>query len=181
MRTLIVAVFALSLTLACYAGPVTVTNGGFEDQTFAGWTQSGNTDFTGVICASGAQAGSCYGNFGPVGSLGYIAQDLATTPGDLYDVTFWLRGSGTYNEFQLIWGGNLVYDAVNVSLADWTPITVSGLAGTGSTELRFGLRNDPAFLYLDSISVATSASVPEPSTILMLAAGALLIGVRRLF
>jgi hypothetical protein len=103
MRTLIAAVFVLSLTLACYAGPVTVTNGGFEDlsHSFAGWTQSGNTNFTSVVCNGVAQEGSCFGSFGPVGSLGYIAQDLTTTPGDLYDVTFWLRGTGSCEEIEL--------------------------------------------------------------------------------
>ena len=52
-----------------------ITNGGFETGNFSGWTQSGNTGFTGVDGGS-ANSGSFGASFGPVGSLGAIADPL---------------------------------------------------------------------------------------------------------
>ena len=77
-----------------------VSNCGFETGTFASWTQSGNTGFTGVDAGS-ANSGAFGAFFGPIGSLGFITQNLSTTAGGTYDLEFWLRAAaGTPNRFQ---------------------------------------------------------------------------------
>src|SRR5207248_5370847 len=68
-----------------------VANCGFETGTFASWTQSGNTGFAGVSGGGVENSGDFGAFFGPVGSLGFITQNLPTTAGGTYDLEFWLR------------------------------------------------------------------------------------------
>src|SRR5437763_14670365 len=61
-----------------------VANCGFETGTFASWTQSGNTGFAGVSGGGVENSGDFGAFFGPVGSLGFITQNLPTPAGGPY-------------------------------------------------------------------------------------------------
>jgi hypothetical protein len=153
-----------------------VTNGGFEAGNFSGWTQSGNTDYTDVDIGL-AHSGTYGAEFGPIGSLGFISQNLPTIPGETYDLTFWLRkDQGTPSEFHAYWGGVSQIDIIDLN--DFLPYTefsfLDLIAPSSSTELKFGFRHDPAWFTLDDVSV-TGAAVPEPATMLLLGSG--LIGL----
>src|SRR5258708_2856220 len=95
----------LTVSHAAYAQEL-LANPGFETGDFTGWTQSGNTGFSG---ATGAPHTGQFGAFfGPVGSMGFISQDLATIPGAAYEISWWLgnfRGTSTSNEFSATAGG----------------------------------------------------------------------------
>ena len=109
MRKILLTLMSLVLMMLpglALSAPL-VANGDFETGDFTGWTQSGNLGFTGVG-TSPVHSGTYAAFLGPVGSLGYLSQILTTSPGGIYDLSFWLEnGGGTPNEFQVTWGGTL--------------------------------------------------------------------------
>src|SRR2546422_4407815 len=80
-----------------------VTNGSFETGDFTGWTQTGNTGFSGVECPgapfAGPGDGNCDAFFGPVGSNGTISQTFATVVGAFYTIVFDFRPDGGVTSF----------------------------------------------------------------------------------
>jgi len=141
-----------------------VTNGGFETGDFTGWTQSGNTGFTGVINTT-PHSGTYSAFFGPTGSLGFITQNLPTTSGNAYDLTFWLKNDDSLmdNDFEVSWNGTMVDSIHNGPLMPYTQFFYPGLvAPTGSTPLEFGFRNESSFWYLDDVSVHLHVVKPQP-------------------
>src|ERR1700693_6210131 len=74
---------------SAYAANI-VVNGSFESGDFTGWTQTGNSGFSGVECPgvgfAGPNDGACDAFFGPVGSVGGITQTLGTLPGRFYNI-----------------------------------------------------------------------------------------------
>src|SRR5271169_2184183 len=84
-----------------------VTNGSFETQDFTGWTQFGNTDFTGVDCNNANDFGVsptngvCQAFFGPIGTKGGIDQAPVVSATALYTVSFDMANlGGTPNSFE---------------------------------------------------------------------------------
>src|SRR5258707_12300680 len=93
--------FALESAAACDRVPGNlVVNCGFETNDFTGWIRSGNPGFTNIDMPS-AHSGTYGLDIGPVGSMGFIEQPLATTPGASYRLCYWLANpGGPSNEIQ---------------------------------------------------------------------------------
>jgi hypothetical protein len=186
----LLAIPLFCIALHASATPITniVTNGGFETGNFIGWTQSGNTDFTGVDSDSAHSGG--FGAFaGPVKDLGYLSQTLNTVAGMAYDLSFFLvnaigserqsispirPGGGPVTQvFQVFWNGSLVFQIPpTADPSAYTQINLTGLLATGvATELRFGFRNDDGFWNIDDIvaGLPAGASVPEALSTVWLA------------
>jgi hypothetical protein len=150
-----------------------VVNGSFETGNFSGWTQFGNTGFTGVQLGSfGGIAptdGAYQAFFGPVGSTGGITQSLATIPSGFYWVSFDVANlGGTPNSFAADWGGLTFLAGTNVGVAPYTHFAFTLMAAGASTALTFTTRQDPSFFLVDNVNVQ---SMPEPGTMLLLATG----------
>jgi hypothetical protein len=169
------------LTLLLAAGSAAradlVVNGGFETGNFSGWTQSGNVTFTSVQGAGtfpGPHSGNFFASLGPVGSLGFLDQNLATTAGTTYHLSYWLESDGgTPNEFQVQLNGVVVQDMTNIPASPggkYEEHTLDFTATSASTNLKLGFRDDPGFFGLDDISVN---AVPEPATLALAGSGLL--------
>ena len=133
-----------------------VQNGGFETGDFTGWTQSGNTAAT-FVSTTGlyARAGAHGAQLGPSTTLGYLTQTLATTAGQTYLLSLWLDSpSGlTPTEFQVSWGGNVLYDQSNLGKFGWVNLQFTVTATNAATVLQFGFYDNPDYLGLDDVSV----------------------------
>jgi hypothetical protein len=88
------AVAAMLVTLnaqfsPAHAAATVVQNGGFETGDFTGWSQMGTAGSAVVSYSASFVHSGIHGlSTGPVGSLGYIYQIVATVPGQVYRLSF---------------------------------------------------------------------------------------------
>jgi hypothetical protein len=149
-----------------------VLNGGFETGSLAGWTQTGNTSGTdaGGVPHSGIYAA----RMGPVDTDGHLSQEIATTAGTTYDVSFWVESPKSYpnqpnNSFSVEFAGVTFASGTDLPETGYTQYSAA-ITATGDTSLlQITARNNPAHFYFDDVSVvaqdsATTAAVPLPSS-----------------
>ncbi|MEH2070526.1 MAG: PEP-CTERM sorting domain-containing protein [Nostoc sp.] len=160
-----------------------VYNGGFEldplvdpnnpnttNPNVTGWNKSGDPfDTSGIKISNFPQSGNQGLAIGSFVNPAYISQNLATTIGSNYNLSFFLGtdedGSEVDNIFQAFVDESKVFEKINSTNIAGNPFTQYSLnfvATKSSTELKLGGRASYGFLYLDSVSVTP---VPEPSTI----------------
>ncbi len=148
---------ALGLDEVTVAAVPILQNGGFEFGDFTGWTPSGNFSDCGVSTNSlYAHAGFYGGQFGPVGSLGYLSQTFATIPGQTYLIGFMFENPTymTNSEFNVAWNGSTLVDFTNLDLLGWLPYNFLVTATNTTSTLKFGFRDDPLYLGLDEVYVS---------------------------
>ena len=140
--------------------PNIVLNGGFEASDFTAWNQSGNVNDTTVASSPGVHSGTYTAALGPSGALGYLAQALPTTPGQVYLLSLWLDspdGRGP-NEFLVSWDGRTLFDQLDIGPIGWTNLQYLVRGTSAGALLQIGFRDDPAYLYLDDISLTPLAA-----------------------
>ena len=170
------AVFVLAIALLVSGSSFAqlVTNGGFETGNFAGWSQFGNTGFTGVD--GGANSGSFGAYFGAVGSQGGIQQTIGTCAGCTYTLDFWMANDGgDPNSVTISFDGLTLVNASNVGGFGYTQFTFAGLQVGDNANLAFAFQQNPAYYHLDDISV-TLTETPEPGSLALLGSGMLGLG-----
>jgi hypothetical protein len=188
--SLAVALLALGTSVLAHAGNL-VTNGSFETGDFTGWTVSGDTTFNGVCdvstCPGGfaPEDGNFAAFFGPVGDTATIGQEIATTPGSQYTLSFYLAdpSGGTPNYFSVQFG-TAQFTLSNFGVAfGWQQFQLTETATGTETPLSFTFRNDPAYWFLDNVVVTQGGqggTTPEPGTLVLFGSGLLgVVGIAR--
>ncbi len=140
-----------------------VANCGFEQRAAPspGWTWSGDMSFTTIDMGAPAHSGMWGLDTGPTSMLGFFTQTLATTAGQSYDLTYWLRNNGRPAQFQISWDGSVIQDDPAQDHPDhlYTSYTIPGLIASGDTTvLSFGFLNVPDYFWFDDVSVTPSAT-----------------------
>lgn len=142
------------------ATPIPVPNGGFETGTLSSWATGGGVGVTAVPNSgnygafSGCIGGGCFST-GPTGVTGNatISQSFNLQPG-IYQVSYAeYNSSSTNNQFAVSLGNNLVRNSVNESAHTYQDFSHISAVSGGPTTLAFGFRNDPAYIYLDDVTL----------------------------
>ncbi len=124
------------------------------------------------------------------GSSVTLSQTISTTPGQAYDLSFWLMNLGARPPalVQVSWGGATVLTLIDeplwiIGAADqWRNYVVPSLLATAeTTTLQFTLYSTHG-LALDLVSLEASPTVaPEPANVFLVGTAMLpLLGLRRL-
>jgi hypothetical protein len=160
-----------------------VTNGGFEQRSFAGWTPVGDTGFNDVPCAGAGDPTVFEGACSAALAGGTIQQTIDFgTAGQAWTLSFAIAGDGSPNSsFSALFGGQTLLSLASLPAAGYTAYTFSGLATAATATLAFSYAS-PVFgtLYLDGVTLSAVTPIPEPETVALMGAGlAALAFVRR--
>ena len=143
-----------------------VNDPGFETPLAgSGWTV-GNNDGGNQINSGVSHSGTHSFQFDQTGSDATLTQTLTTAANANYTITFWLENqdsSGNNTDFNVTWNGTEVLSLVDLAPASgFFEYTLNVTAGPGTTStLVFGGRNDPAWWYLDDVSVTPIANMAQ--------------------
>ena len=160
---------SFNFTTAAPGGTPTnlVVNGDFETSDFTGWALSGNVGpglyGPQTYINSTAESGQYAAGLGPMGSDGTLGQDIQTTAGQHYTLSFWLANAGgAPNDFTAKWNGQTLLALVNNSAQGYTEYTYDVVGTAGTSHLEFDFRQDPSHWNLDGISVTAAVDTTPP-------------------
>jgi hypothetical protein len=165
----------------------------------SGWTYGSNwsnigdylqsvpgTPHTGNGMAISACGGvACLKKDSEANAFGWLYQDLATTIGQSYTLSFWLKVGGSPElgqaQFQAFFGNTQAFNLSSLTGApQYVQYTNNALVATASvTRLEFVGFNAPSYNFLDDVSVTANpntlpvTTAPEPASVALMAGGLL--------
>jgi hypothetical protein len=153
-----------------------VQNPGFETGDFSSWTADGWVVVTSFGLITGPNSGTFFAaeSCPNGGCTNTLSQTISTTPGDHYNLSFFLNigtTTPTY-ELEVDWNGSSVETVGGGSGVFWANVddfTTDLLATSSSTTFEIRELNAPSGIGIDDVSV--TAVVPELSTWAMMGLG----------
>ena len=106
------------------------------------------------------------------------SQSVATTPGTQYTLDFYLANPvGRTPNYFAVQFGTASFSVTNFGVAfGWQEFDLTDTATSNQTSLSFTFRNDPAYWFLDDVSLSSGqGSTPEPGTFVLFGSG--LVGI----
>jgi hypothetical protein len=177
MRRSLAPLAALALLLggAGQARADLVVNGGFETGDFSGWTVS-DINFAHIVGNGLQHSGNFAAQLGTANDISTVSldQNIATTAGHTYSLSFWLANDGgTFNEFIAAFNG-VITDMTLPTPQGYTHYTFDNLVAAGdTTTLVFIFSHDSSFFRFDDVSLVDTTVTPEPASLTMLGIGVL--------
>jgi len=156
---------AAALALAAPARADLIVNGGFETGDFTGWTTGANS-FPEYIVTSPVNSGNYAAQIaGYSRNPDTLSQTVATTAGEAYTLSFarFISNGTPTTSLVVDWDGAPVYSELDTGPYNVYQDLSVNVTGTGSDTLEFITANDPAYTYLDDVSLTPT---PEPAPML---------------
>jgi protein with PEP-CTERM/exosortase system signal/uncharacterized protein DUF642 len=171
----LVSLLGLGITQSARAN--LITNGGFETGDFSGWTVLGtDNDVVGAQPFTSPHSGNFQALFASGDNS--ISQNVTTTPGSSYVITFWLAADVSHGgspSVSVNWGGSTIFSDSFTSSFGYTEYTFPVNALSPATQLQFQFSSIFGnHFYLDDISVTGTAGVPDGGSSVSLLGFALL-------
>jgi hypothetical protein len=170
--------FAAMTLLLCWgmdarAGDNLLINGDFETGDFTGWDKYGPNGFYTITAfwIEPVHGGDYAAQFAGFESDASLYQTIDTTVGATYQISYWLKSDGNLpNDARVTFGDEVLFSGVDLDAFPYTEFRFMVQATASTSTLEFAVRDDPGYFRLDDVSVTL---VPEPSTLILLAAGAI--------
>ncbi len=195
--------FLLLITGAVLASPAhagLITDGGFESAVPScasayspgpigdGWSVgSGQIAIMTSSCYPNnalPHSGVQFADLDYAGALNQLTQTLATTPGQLYTLTFWFEDEVGGDAFSVSFGGSTVtsFTTPSTGVGTYQFESFANLAATGSSTVlafsgQFEFVGGGVGTVIDDVSVVAQSAVPEPGALATVAFGLITLGL----